>query len=523
MATESSLSENDLSCTLCHKIYVDPVLLSCRHSFCKNCLKEYRQKKKTLKCSLCKKQCPKGFPPPNLQLKALCDSFLQERNTSAVRSEPLCILHKEELKLFCLEDKQPVCVVCRDSKLHSRHSFRPLDEAALEHREELRAKLKPLEEKLHSFLKAKLICDHTAQHITSQAEHTERRIKEEFEKLHQFLRDEEENSLSALRTEVRVKSRITKKTTSSINHEIMNLSKTITSTHEELASEDIMFLKENRQVKCPIQHLTNQEKRAPSFPSNSQDEEVCLLAIAELTPEYYSRTESKLKDPEILSGALIDVAKHLGNLKFRVWEKMKDIIKYTPVILDSNTAHKCLAISDDLTSFVCTDESQQLPENPERFDHPLWVQGSEGFHSGTHCWDVDVENCEQWALGVVTGSMNKIKAFFSGGIWKCHYENILYGSSSSGGPTSLLRVRETLKRIRVQLDFDEGQVSFWNSISGHHLQTFLYTFTEPVFPYFCNRCKRYPLKILPKEISVVIQWPKYRTEELDYLTTDSSA
>ncbi|KAL7871025.1 hypothetical protein SRHO_G00085220 [Serrasalmus rhombeus] len=379
MAAESPLSEKDLSCTQCCKIYVDPVLLSCRHSFCKNCWEEYRQTKKTLKCPLCRKQCPKGFPPPNLQLKVLCDNFHQERNTSAVRSETLCILHKEELKLFCLEDKQPVCVVCRDSKLHSRHSFRPLDEAALEHR------------------------------------------------------------------------------------------------------------------------------------------------VTELTPECYSRTESKLKDPEILSGALIDVAKHLGNLKFRVWEKMKDIIKYTPVILDSNTAHECLAISDDLTSFVCTYESQQLPENPERSGHYLWVQGSEGFHSGTHCWDVDVENCEQWAIGVVTGSMKKGKAFFSGGIWKCHYENILYGSSSSGSPTTFLRVRESLRKIRVQLDFDKGQVSFWNSISGRHLQTFLYTFTETVFPYFCNQCKHHPLKILPKEISVVIQWPKYRKEELAYLTTDSSA
>uniref|UniRef100_A0A3B4D490 Tripartite motif-containing protein 35-like n=1 Tax=Pygocentrus nattereri TaxID=42514 RepID=A0A3B4D490_PYGNA len=469
MAAESPLSEKDLFCTQCCNIYVDPVLLSCRHSFCKNCWEEYRQTKKTLKCPLCRKQCPKGFPPPNLQLKALCDNFHQERNTSAVRSETLCILHKEELKLFCLEDKQPVCVVCRDSKLHSRHSFRPLDEAALEHREELRAKLKPLQEKLHSFLKAKLICDQTAQHIMSQAEHTERRIKEEFEKLHQFLRDEEENSLSALRTEVRVKSQITKKTTSSINHEILNLSETITSTHEDLASEDILFLK----------------------------------VLSELTPECYSRTESKLKDPEILSGALIDVAKHLGNLKFRVWEKMKDIIKYTPVILDSNTAHECLAISDDLTSFVCTYESQQLPENPERSGHYLWVQGSEGFHSGMHCWDVDVENCEQWSIGVVTGSMKKGKAFFSGGIWKCHYKNILYGSSSSGSPTTFLRVRESLRKIRVELDFDKGQVSFWNFISGRHLQTFLYTFTETVFPYFCNQCKHHPLKILPKEISSV--------------------
>lgn len=74
-------------------------------------------------------------PPLNLSLRNLCEAFVRERSQAAAgTSEELCSLHGERLKLFCLEDKQPICVVCQASRKHSGHQFLPIDEAAQDYK-----------------------------------------------------------------------------------------------------------------------------------------------------------------------------------------------------------------------------------------------------------------------------------------------------------------------------------------------------------------------------------------------------
>ena len=75
-----------------------------------------------------------------------------------------------------------------------------------------------------------------------QAQHTERQIKEEFEKLHQFLRDEEAARIAALKEEEEQKSQMMRRKIEEMNGEISSLSDTVSAVEEQMGAKDVAFL-----------------------------------------------------------------------------------------------------------------------------------------------------------------------------------------------------------------------------------------------------------------------------------------
>ncbi|KAL6483735.1 hypothetical protein MHYP_G00086070 [Metynnis hypsauchen] len=469
MAARNPLSEEELSCPVCCDIFRDPVLLSCSHNVCKTCLQTFWETKGSRVCPVCRRRSANDHPPGNLVLKNLCEAFLESRSQrSSAGSEVLCVLHNEKLKLFCLDDQQPVCVDCQTSKKHRNHNCCQVDEVITDFKDKLKSALEPLQKNLKVLEEAKRDYDQTAAHIKTQAQNTERQIKEEFEKLHQFLRDEETARIDALTEEEEQKSQMMRRKIKEMNGEISSLSDTIRNIEKEMEAEDVLFL----------QNFKSTEKQA------------------QLTP----------KDPEKTSGALINVVKHLSNLKFRVWENMQEVLQYTPVTLDPNTAHPHLHLPDDLTAVGNRNQRSSLPDNPGRFDEYPCVLGSEGFNSGIHCWDVQVGDSDNWSLGVIPESATRKGESFWGSVWRLSYNKSsntiwIFCPGQSGHSFT---PEEKLQRVRVQLDWDRGKVTFTDLLTNTHLHTITHTFTQSVLPYFCNWSVR-PLRILPVKTSVTVE------------------
>ncbi|CAI5649392.1 unnamed protein product [Oreochromis niloticus] len=455
MADRRTFLKRYLRCNRCLKIFRDPVTLGCNHSFCLSCLETYWEQEKHRNCPACKRKSSKEDTEVNNALKELADSFAGRQKTESFRREKqekgcdgmLVCEHSNDPQLFCVDEQRAVCPVC-DFPHQQSHEVISVEEAVSVLKEQLKSDLKSLQDKRNKYKQVEETYNEVIQHSKKQLLSTERQIRAEFNKLHQVLKEEEESRLAALREEEEQKGRTISREMKVIEEQISSLSDSICAVEEELQKHSVPFLSSYKDT----------QSRA--------------------------RAQSSVSDPQLVSGALIDVAKHLGNLSFRVWEKMKETVHFSPVILDPNTANACLCLSDDLTSVRNGDTEQQLPDNPERNTNYANIFGSEGFSSGKHSWEVEVGDHPSWNIGLIKASADRKGEYPvspKNGIWCLVHRSEKYNN----GDGQTVNVNQHLQRIRIQLDYDRGEVSFYDPEDMTHIYTHRDTFTEKLLPYFC--------------------------------------
>ncbi|XP_061077995.1 E3 ubiquitin-protein ligase TRIM35-like [Conger conger] len=426
-------------------------------------------------------------------------------------SQPTCRKHKAPLCLYCVEMEELACEGCREAYGRKKYRFWPSQEAAKEHKVVLTISREKLLKKVEGHEKARRVFTDMAKHLKGQAQQTEREMKDEFEKLHRFLREEQEARIAALKEEEERKSGMLKERIEKITKELPSILDTISTIEKELQAEDIAFL-QNYKTTIDKTWRALQDQQSQPGASNFMTQ---LAELMKLPGQVHADTVQRMckppQEPELITGALIDMAKHLGNLKFRVWEKMQGAVQHTPVILDPNTAAPCLTLSEGLTSMKFCTDNPQLPDNLERFT--LGILGSQCFTSGKHQWDVEVGDNSNWAVGVATQSVvskgRNVQPRQVRGVLALCFVNGKYQVK-----TTHLPIPWRLQRVRVELDRSSGNVTFSDPVRNRPVFTVDVHYTEPVFPYFRSSCEEHPLRVAPERVSVSVQAPTQEEQGL---------
>nr|XP_032659852.1 butyrophilin subfamily 1 member A1-like isoform X2 [Chelonoidis abingdonii]XP_032659853.1 butyrophilin subfamily 1 member A1-like isoform X2 [Chelonoidis abingdonii]XP_032659854.1 butyrophilin subfamily 1 member A1-like isoform X2 [Chelonoidis abingdonii] len=202
--------------------------------------------------------------------------------------------------------------------------------------------------------------------------------------------------------------------------------------------------------------------------SEMESEKETLLSEREQEKEAL-RSEMKRQKGEY------EAAKELGLARARGYA--------VDVTLDPDTAHPNLDLSEDRKHV--SHGTWDPPNKSEGFEHDIWVLGAEGFAGGRRYWEVEVGGKIGWYLGVCRESVSrkgKVTLTPEDGYWVVWLKGGVYQALTSP-PTSLpMSIKPS--RVGIFLDYEAGEVSFYNVTDRSRLFTFTDTFSGTLRPYF---------------------------------------
>ncbi|CAI5768052.1 E3 ubiquitin-protein ligase TRIM7-like [Podarcis lilfordi] len=445
---EKQLRE-EVTCSICQDYFEDPVTTNCGHNFCRACLRDGLEKNPF--CPLCRAALkPRQFKP-NRKLANMVEII---RKMEEGKNAKLCKGDQEPCKLFCKDDQVLICVICNLSKEHRDHHVVPVQEAAQEYKGKIEAQIQALEKKRENILHREQAEDEKKQKYLSQVGVEKLNIRCVFKQMQKFLKENERRWLAQLGDLEREVEKTWKENVASLSDESFRLNTLISDMERKRQQPDSKFL----------QDIKNTLSRC---------QEGQLRQVVELSPGPEEGLRSYSHKRLVLKKVMEEIEESLKEALSK--EPAKETMSKVNVILDPDTAHPFLVLSEDLTSVRWEDGYRGLPENPGRFDREFCVLGCERFTSGRHWWEVEVEEEEgaMWALGVARVSLRRKGCFsFSPkeGIWAV-------GKRPHGPPWPCqlfaltspewtpLALSHEPRKIRVSLDYEGGQLHFFDADS----------------------------------------------------------
>ncbi|XP_066108644.1 butyrophilin subfamily 1 member A1-like [Saccopteryx bilineata] len=176
-----------------------------------------------------------------------------------------------------------------------------------------------------------------------------------------------------------------------------------------------------------------------------------------------------------------------------VWRKVplcpdwrKEEFKAVTVTLDAATAHPALLLSENGRRVTWQERRKDLPNSTQRFKSLPCVLGQPHITSGRCYWEVEVENSHSWDLGVCRDSVTRkgrVTMSSQNGFWAIRLYSGEYWALNS--PETLLTVGEKPLKVGIFLDYEDGDVSFFNMTDGSHIFSFpkntFYGVLRPLF------------------------------------------
>ncbi|XP_048472611.1 nuclear factor 7, ovary-like isoform X1 [Rhincodon typus] len=359
-----------------------------------------------------------------------------------------CEEHGETLRMYCTVDRQPLCVLCSDT--HRDHHLSPVSEAVRLYKNELRSSLNALRERKRVFTEIMYKQQQKISALTEAMEGLAQHVSEEFAGMRRFL-DRREREL--------------KKELS------------------EHAGNLLQPLEDNLRAIQRALISIQREIIACQATANQRDS----LQFLQEASWFRERPREEIHHPSVLSAKLC-LGLFKGPLQYRLWKEMKDYISPVPapLTLDPDTASPWLMLLEDLTGAGLGGAQRVVDDGPLRFDHSPCVLASEGFAGGRRYWEVAVRRQAEWAIGLTQESARRKGAITlspQDGYWAMWRKKGDNYRALTSPPTRLTPSTEPSK-LGIYLDYEAGQVSFYDAERMSHLYTFTDTFTERLYPFF---------------------------------------
>ncbi|XP_074023571.1 LOW QUALITY PROTEIN: E3 ubiquitin-protein ligase TRIM7-like, partial [Numenius arquata] len=248
--------QDEATCSVCLEFFKDPVSIQCGHNFCRSCIvKSWKDLEMDFPCPQCREIFSQKSLRPNRQLANMSEIISQFTSRGGGRGattskgaeeeekeEGLCGKHREALKLYCKDDHRTICVVCDRSRDHRPHAVVPVDEATEEYKEKIQGRLDFLKKERQELLEFKVNDDKKTQELLKTIESERQKLLSEFEKLRQFLKDQENVLLGQLEKMEKNIARRQNENITDLSKEITLLNKLITELEEKNQQPMLEFL-----------------------------------------------------------------------------------------------------------------------------------------------------------------------------------------------------------------------------------------------------------------------------------------